>query len=97
MADEIRDLDDVEAQAWATIYAHWSSFAHESAAGHADEGLRLLRQRRAPAEDKIARMGAEWAASVGAERERAAIVAWLRSVGVFAGVVDAIERGEHER
>lgn len=98
MGDEIRDLDDVEAQAWATIYAAWSTFAHESAEGHADDGVRLLRERRRPSalrdDPQIAEMAVE--------RERAAIVAWLRAAVKVPGSMgdlpaDAIERGEHDR
>lgn len=86
MGDEIRDLDDVEAQAWATIYAAWSTFAHERAEGHADDGVRLLRERRRPAalrdDPQIAEMAVE--------RERAAIVAWVRAESVrLDGEADA--------
>lgn len=100
MTEEIRDLDDVEAQAWAMAYssgARWAEGYPNRPPLYADECIRLLRARRAPAEAKITRMGAEWLADVAAERERAAIVAYLRRFDSLASVADAIKRGEHER
>lgn len=106
MTDEVRDLDDVEAQAWAAIYAAWSTFAHESAEGHADNGVRLLRERRAHA-SRTHTGTSSWDTSAhGRSAERAAVVSWLRKCGTWVGpraqehcasLADAIERGEHVR
>lgn len=95
MSDPIRDLDDVEAQAWATIYAAWSTFAHESAEGHADDGVRLLRERRLqPAERAVSLatrlVSAEGRAVVAAAVERSKVVAWVRAESVrLDGEADA--------
>lgn len=89
MSDEIRDLDDVEAQAWALAWAH-SGCSPKAA----DECVRLLRERRPSVASTVLVDDAAYRAKCA---EHAAIVAWLRSVGVFARVVAAIERGEHER
>lgn len=55
MADEIRDLDDIEAQAWARAYAAGAKWAADGYPNRppmfADECVRLLRERRAPPED----------------------------------------------
>lgn len=105
MGDEIRDLDDVEAQAWATIYAAWSTFAHERAEGHADDGVRLLRERRGPVPTaSVVSLATRLAAGCGREVERTKIAAWLRAEHSRGRVsyptdllVEAIERGEHDR
>lgn len=113
MSDPIRDLDDVEAQAWATIYAAWSTFAHESAEGHADDGVRLLRERRGPVSAaSVVSLATRLAAACGREAdavavERAKIATWLRnmsdldqwatSAGILLDLAISIERGEHDR
>lgn len=100
MGDEIRDLDDVEAWAWATAFAagvRWAESYPGRPAVFADECVRLLRERRAQPEDKLARMGAEWVADVAAAREREKIVAPLRGFDSLTATADAIERGEHDK
>ena len=100
MGDEIRDLDDVEAQAWARAYVNVEYMS--DAAEVADECVRLLRRRRRPAalrdDPQIAEMAVE--------RERAAIATWLRnmsdldqwatSAGILLDLAISIDRGEHD-
>lgn len=94
MTNEVRDLDDVEAQAWATIYAAWSTFAHESAEGHADEGIKILRDRRASRASSVLVRDAAYRAK---HEERKAIAEWLRAHGGDPGAVaDLIARGDHD-
>lgn len=93
MSDPIRDLDDVEAIAWALAWPTVWAFSNRScdvAAENADECVRLLRERRRTRPHD------------GAERiilgEREKIVAWLRQRHrVAAMFADHIARGEHDR
>lgn len=90
MADEIRDLDDVEAQAWTTTYAAFAdrSNSPEVAAEEADECIRLLRERRRPSALRDDPTIAEMAR----DHEREKVVAWLRAESErLDGLADALE------
>lgn len=111
MTDQIRDLDDVEAQAWATTYAAFAdrSNSPEVAAEEADECVRMLRERRAHA-SRTHTGTSSWDTSAhGRSAERAAVVAWLTNEShdclpserceaiALLEAARAIERGEHDR
>lgn len=87
MSDEIKDLDDVEAIAWALAWPTVWAFSNRScdvAAENADECVRLLRERRGPVSAaSVVSLATRLAAACGREAdaaavERAKIVAWLR-------------------
>jgi len=104
MSEPIRDLDDVEAQAWVLALAN-----SDCSTMAADECIRLLRERR----EKNAPRGValDIGSSYDAARhaERKAIVAWLtneshhclpsehREAIVLLEAAMSIERGEHDR
>ena len=111
MADEIRDLDDVEAQAWAFVWAALAASGDEVPSVNADECVRLLRERRATrvvesggseAIDYLREDAATKGIAYGRIEERKAIVAWLREPD-NAGrehvddLAYEIESGEHDR
>jgi len=99
MADKIQDLDDVEAQAWAFVWAALAASGDEVPSVNADECVRLLRERRTPSALREDPQIAEWAVDI----ERQKIVAWLRAeqargrVAFPADLALDIERGEHDR
>ena len=113
MSDEIKDLDDVEAQAWATAMASPAYLDMLSRSRFADECVRLLRERRGPVSAaSVVSLATRLAAACGREAdaaavERAKIVAWLRlkdeedtwapNSSILGCAADAIERGEHDR
>lgn len=111
MGDEIRDLDDVEAQAWARAYVNVEYMS--DAAEVADECVRLLRERRGPVSAaSVVSLATRLAAACGREAdavavERAKIATWLRnmsdldqwatSAGILLDLAISIDRGEHDR
>lgn len=102
MSDDIRDLDDVEAQAWAMAFASGVRWA-ESYPGRpklfADECVRLLRERRGPVSAaSVVSLATRLAAACGREAdavavERTKIAAWLRAAADRVEVLPP-ERGE---
>lgn len=108
MSDPIRDLDDVEAIAWFhawCIARERENAACDTAAENADECVRLLRERRGLVPTaSVVSLATRLAAGCGREVERAKIAAWLRAEHSRGRVsyptdllVEAIERGEHDR
>lgn len=95
MSDPIRDLDDVEAQAWVLALAN-----SDCSTMAADECVRLLRERRLPSALRDDPTIAEMAR----DHEREKVVAWLRDPRMPSSrevaareFAAAIERGEHDR
>lgn len=89
MSDEIKDLDDVEAIAWALAWPTVWAFSNRScdvAAENADECVRLLRERRGPVSAaSVVSLATRLAAACGREAdavavERAKIATWLRNM-----------------
>ena len=99
MSDEIKDLDDVEAQAWATAMASPAYLDMLSRSRFADECVRLLRERRGPVSAaSVVSLATRLAAACGREAdavavERTKIAAWLRAAADRVEVLPP-ERGE---
>lgn len=108
MGDEIRDLDDVEAQAWAQTYSYAVEY-REDAARRADECVRLLRERREKSAPRGVVLDIGTSYDAARHAERAKIAAWLRSESddslpseraeaiALLDAASAIDRGEHDK
>lgn len=94
MSDEIKDLDDVEAHAWAAAMSAGLLSCDATlpevmadALTVADQVVQSLRERRAkPSAATMVSLATQLAAACGREAnavavERAKVVAWLRSTG----------------
>ena len=107
MSDEIKDLDDVEAQAWALCLAGAPYSDSKLCATYADECIRMLRERRAKAARTHTGTSTWDTSAHGRSAERARIATWLRNlsdldqwapdVGILLDLAVSIERGEHHQ
>jgi hypothetical protein len=71
---------------------HSADEMHPSPSPSRDPSTRMVSFRTL---EKAEQVAMELGRESGRDDERADVVAWLRSVGVFKGVCDAVERGEH--